>query len=193
MGNPWTSLSRRARFGLLVLGFSGAFLALGLALGEDVALQLQKTHTTPNGWIFFGWLVGGPPYMLTALFWAGHRRLTHDQFRNRSLLLAPALGLTFLILPARIIGVPEQFGTGGIVGYPLSAGLVWGLCATVTAGVFGGLVLLVLRSATPHGASAAQKQMTTRFLEVACIIALIVTLGLGLYGGDGSGIFNNGT
>ncbi len=193
MGNPWTSLNRRTRFGLLTLGFSGAFLALGLVLGEDIALQLQKTHTTPDGWIFFGWLVGGPPYMLTALFWSEHRRLTHAQFRNRSLLLTPALGLTFLILPARIVGVPEQFGMGGIVGYPLSAGVVWGLCATVTTGVFAGLVLLVLRSATPNGATPVQKQMTTRFLEVACIIALIVTLGLALYGGDGSGIFNNGT
>lgn len=193
MGNPWTSLHRRTRFSLLVLGFSTVFLVLGLTLGEDIALQLQKTHTTPNGWIFFGWLVGGPPYMLTALFWSDHRRLTHAQFRNRSVPLALAIGLTFLILPARVIGVPAQFGTGGIVGYPLSAGLVWGLCATVAAGVFGGLVLLMLSRATPNGASAAQKQMTTRFLETACIIALIVTLGLALYGGDGSGIFNNGT
>lgn len=193
MGSGWTSLGRKARFGILVAGFSAVFLTLGLVYGEDIALQLQKTPTTPDGWIFVGWLVGGPPYMLTALFFSDYRRLTHDQFRNRSLVLAAALGLTFLVLPARIIGVPAQFGTGAIVGNPLSAGLVWGLCATVTVGVFGGLVILLLRRAAPNGATKAQRQMTTRFLETACILALIVTLGLALYGGNGSGIFNNGT
>lgn len=194
MGSTWTSLSRRTRFGILITGFSTVFLLVGLLYGEQAALQLQKTHTTPDGWIFFGWLAGGPPYMLAALFWSEHRRLTHDQFRNRSLVLAAAIGLTFFILPARIIGVPAQFGTGSIVGFPLSAGLVWGLCATLAVAVFGGLVLLVLhRSTRPQGPTPSQRLMTTRFLESACIVALIVTLGLALYGGNGSGIFNNGT
>jgi len=193
MGSKWTSLSRRTRFGVLIAFFSVAFLVIGLIFGEDIALQLQKTPTTPDGWIFVGWLVGGPPYMLSALFWSEHRRLTHEQFRNRSLVYAVAIALTFVILPARIIGVPAQFGTGAIVGHPLAAGLVWGLCATVAVAVFGGLVLLVLRQASgPHGATPAQRQMTSRFLESACIIALVVTLGLALYGGNGAGIFNNG-
>ncbi len=194
MGSQWGSLSRRTRFGVLIALFSGFFLLLGLLLGEDIAVQLQKTPTTPDGWIFVGWLIGGPSYVLAALFWSGHRRLTHDQFRNRSILHAATIGLTFLMLPARITGVPEQFGTGAIVGNPLSAGLVWGLCATVAVTIFGGLVLLVQRQATrPQGPTPAQRLMTARFLESACIIALVVTLGLGLYGGNGSGIFNNGT
>lgn len=193
MGNPWSSLKRRTRFGLLIGFFSAVFLVLGLAYGEPIAVNLQKTPTTPDGWIFLGWLIGGPPYMLAALFWSEHRRLTHEEFRNRSLAYAIAIGLTFLILPARFVGVPAQFGTGAIVGHPLSAGLVWGLCATVAAGIFGGLVILMLRKATPGGATAAQREMTARFLESACLVALIVTLGLALYGGNGSGIFNNGT
>lgn len=194
MGSKWTSLSRRTRFGVLIAVFSVVFLVAGLIWGEDIAVQLQKTPTTPDGWIFVGWLIGGPPWMLAALFWSDHRRLTHEQFRNRSIVHAAAVGLTFLVLPARIIGVPAQFGTGAIVGHPLSAGLVWGLCATVAVSIFGALVLLLLRQASrPKGPTPAQRMMTTRFLESACIIALVVTLGLGLYGGNGSGIFNNGT
>lgn len=182
------------RFGLRIGFFSIVFLVIGLLFGEDIAVQLQKTPTTPDGWIFLGWLVGGPPYMLAALFWSEHRRLTHEQFRNRSVVYAFAIGLTFLILPARILGVPAQFGTGAIVGNPLSAGLVWGLCATVAVTVFGGIAILMLHQASgPQGPTPAQRQMTSRFLESACVIALIVTLGLALYGGNGSGIFNNGT
>ncbi len=194
MGSTWTSLSRRVRFGALIASFSIVFLVVGRLFGEDIAVQLQKTPTTPDGWTFLGWAIGGPPYMAAALFWSEHRRLTHDQFRNRSLAYAAAIGLTFFILPARVVGVPAQFGTGAIVGNPLSAGLVWGLCATVALAIFGGLVILSLRGAAgPAGATPAQRLMTARFLESACIVALVVTLGLALYGGNGSGIFNNGT
>lgn len=193
MGSNRTPSSRRQRFGIRIAGFSVLFLALGLVYGEDIAVRLQQTPTTQDGWLFIGWLVGGPPYVVAALFWADHRRLDHDQFRNRSWLIAAAIGLSMFILPARVRGVTEQFGTGALVGNPLSAGWVWGMAATVSLAVFGGLVLLMLRKATPQGPSPAQRSMTARFLEGACLVALVVTLGLALYGGNGSGIFNNGT
>ncbi|RNL62108.1 hypothetical protein EFK50_09865 [Nocardioides marmoriginsengisoli] len=197
MGSNRTPLSDRARFGWCIAGFAVLFLVVGRVLGEDIALQLQKTPTTVEGWLFVGWLVGGPPYLVTAIFWNERHRLTRTQLRNRSVLLAAWIGLTMLIVPARVLGVHTQFGTGALVGNPLSAGWVWGMAANVGMLVFGGLVLLVLHKSTPKGPgkgpSAEQRRMTARFLEAAWLVALVVTLGLSLYGGNGSGIFNNGT
>lgn len=193
MGSNRTPLSDRARFAWFIAGFALFFLVLGRVAGEEIALQLQKTPTTVDGWLFVGWLIGGPPYLVTAIFWNERHRLSSTQIRNRSILLGAWIGLTMLIVPARVLGVHTQFGTGALVGNPLSAGWVWGMAANVGMAIFGGLVLLVLHKSTPKGPTKEQRRMTARFLESAWLVALVVTLGLSLYGGNGSGIFNNGT
>jgi hypothetical protein len=193
MGSNRTAASDGRLFALSTAGFAVFFLVLGRIAGEDIALQLQKTPTTVDGWLFLGWLVGGPPYLVAAIFWNERHRLSRTQIQVRSVLIGACIGLTMLIVPARILGVDTQFGTGALVGNPLSAGWVWGMAANVCMAIFGGLVLLVLHTSTPGRPTDEQLRMTARFLETAWLVALVVTLGLSLYGGNGSGIFNNGT
>lgn len=186
-------MSDGRRFALCIVGFAFFFLVLGRIAGEHIALELQKTPTTVEGWLFLGWLIGGPPYLVAAIFWNEHRRLTPEQVRLRSVLIGAWLGLTMLIAPARVVGIDLQFGTGALVGNPLTAGWVWGMAANLGMALFGGAVLLILNKSTPEGPTAEQRRMTARFLETAWLVALVVTCGLSLYGGNGSGLFNNGT
>ncbi len=193
MGSNRTPLSDRTMFLLSIAGFSLFFLILGRIAGEDIAVQLQLTPTTVEGWLFLGWLVAGPPYLVAAIFWNERDRLSPSKIRNRSLVLGAWIGMTMFILPARLLGADAQWGTGAIVGNPLSAGWVWGMAANVAAAIFAGLVLLILHKSTRKKPTAEQRRMTARFLEAAWLGALVVTLGLSLYGGNGAGIFNNGT
>lgn len=183
--------AERRRFLLAVVGFGLFFTALGRVFGEDIALELQKTPTTELGWRFIGWLVSAPPALVTVITWHERRRLRPKQRRDRSRLLAAWIGLSMFILPARTTSIDSQFGTGALVGDPLSAGWAWGAVAAVAATVFTALVLLVLRRSvdvpTPR-----QRDLTVRFVERAWLVLLVVSLGFALYGGR-AGMVHGGT
>ena len=117
-----TDVLERRRFVLAVVGFAVLFTAIGRLFGEDIALELQKTPTTSLGWRFIGWLVSAPPVVLTIITWHERRRLRPGQRRDRAYLLAGWLGLSMFVLPARTTSIDSQFGTGALVGDPLSAG-----------------------------------------------------------------------
>jgi hypothetical protein len=193
MGSNRAPLSDGWRFALAVIGSGLFFLILGRTAGEPIARLLQETPTTLKGWLVVGWLVGGPPYLLTGIYFRERGRMGELRRKVQGSALGVVVGASMFIFPARLFGVDTQYGTGAIVGNPLTAGWVWGVTANVVIGVFAILVFWVLRSTVKGDPSPAQVRATARFLEVAGIVALIVTLGLALYGGNGSGIFNNGT
>ncbi|MCZ4498813.1 MAG: hypothetical protein JWQ74_1366 [Marmoricola sp.] len=196
MGRSRTDRSDLKRFGYAVVVSATLFLVLGLVDGEGVALRLQETPTTTDGWLFIGWLIGGPPYALAVLVWLERRRLSTRARQVWTIGLSLWIGLSLFILPARIVGVTEQYGTGALVGNPLSAGWVWGIFATGVVAFLAGIALFVV-SLTAKDAAAARARVTSprtrMLLERAWLLALLVSLGLALYGGNGSGIFNNGT
>lgn len=174
--------------------FSIGWLVLGLLHSEDIGLTLQNTPATKNGWLFIGWLVGGPPYALTVLLWFERRRFSRQGRIIWSLVLAFWIGLSFYILPARIVGPDEHFGTAALVGFPLSFGWVWGIFATGLMAAIAGVGVLVL-SLTVEPRRAREllaSRMTRTILERVWLLALLVALGISLYGGEGKGIFNNG-
>ena len=187
-----TELSERRRFVLAVFGFAVLFTALGRILGEDIALQLQETPTTTLGWRLIGWLVAGPPVVLAIITWHERHRLRPKQRRNRSYLLAAWLGLSMFILPARTVGVDSQFGTGALIGDPLSAGWAWGALANIIGVVFAALVLFVLYRSV-EAPTREQRDLTIRFLERAWLLLLTVSLGFALYDGGRSGMFPGGS
>ena len=193
MGSNRTLTTRR-RFAIATAVAAAVFLVVGLVWGDQIAIKLQETPTTTNGWLFIGWLIGGPPFPIAVLLWFERSRMKHSNVIAWTYAMAVVCGASLFILPARVFGVPWQFGTGGIlVGNPLTAGWVWGVLANVVGGVFTGLVLLILNKSTADGPTKAQRAMTARFLERAWLVGLVVTLGFALYGGNGAGIFNNGT
>lgn len=194
MAKSRTDRSDLTRFGIAVVVFSVAWLVLGLKYCEDIALQLQDTPTTKNGWLFLGWLVGGPPYALSVLLWFERSRFNRGARMIWSIVLAFWIGLSFYILPARIIGPDEHFGTAALVGFPLSFGWVWGIfSAGLMAAVAGIGVLVLSLSVDPKRARELIKLPVTRtILERIWLVALVVALGIALYGGEGKGIFNNG-
>jgi hypothetical protein len=183
--------AERRRFVLATVGFAVLFLAVGRLLGEDIALQLQKTPTTGLGWRFIGWLVAAPPAVLTMITWHDRRRLRPRQRRDRGLVLAVWIGLSMFIVPARTAGVDSQFGTGALVGDPLSSGWAWGALAAIIGLVFTALVLLVLHR-TVDEPTPQQRELTVRFLERAWLVLLVVSLGFALYGGR-TGVFQGGS
>jgi len=176
-----TDVLERRRFVLAVVGFAVLFTAIGRLFGEEITLELQKTPTTTLGWRFIGWLVSAPPVVLTIISWHERRRLRPRQRRDRAYLLAGWLGLSMFVLPARTTGIDSQFGTGALVGDPLSAGWAWGALGTVLGVVFTGLVLLVLHR-TVDEPTREQRDLTVRFLERAWLVLLVVSLGFALYG-----------
>jgi MFS family permease len=186
-----THLSERRRFLLAVVGFAVVFTAIGRLFGQDIALELQRTPTTELGWRLIGWLVAAPPAVLTMITWHERRRLRPEQRRFRGLGLAAWIGLSMFVLPARTTSIDSQFGTGALVGDPLSAGWAWGAVATVLGLVFTGLVLLVLRR-TVDEPTQEQRDLTVRFLEHAWLVLLLVSLGFALYGGR-TGVFHGGS
>lgn len=186
-----TDAEERRRFVLALVGFAVLFAAIGRVYGEDIALQLQKTPTTTLGWRFIGWLVSAPPVVLTMITWHERRRLRPEQRRTRSLLLAFWIGLSLFVLPARTSGVDSQFGTGALVGDPLSSGWAWGALSTIVGLAFTGLVLLVLRRSV-EVPTREQRDLTIRFLERAWLVLLVVSLGFALYGAR-TGVFHGGS
>jgi hypothetical protein len=186
-----TDAFERRRFVLALVGFAVLFTAIGRLFGEDIALQLQKTPTTTLGWRFIGWLVAAPPVALTVISWQERRRLRPKQRRDRAYLLAGWLGLTMFILPARTTSIDSQFGTGALVGDPLSAGWAWGALAALLGLAFTGLVLLVLHR-TVDEPTREQRELTMRFLERAWLVLLVVSLGFALYGAR-TGVFHGGS
>jgi hypothetical protein len=181
----------RDRFVRAVIGSAILFGALGLVLGQDVAMQLQKSPTTELGWRLIGWLVSAPPWVLTLVTWHERRRLSTDQRRHRSTLLGAWIGLSMFVLPSRITGVDHEFGTGALVGEPLSVGWAWGALAALTGLAFSGVVLLVLHRSVVSP-TKEQRDLTVRFLERAWLVLLVVSLGFALYGGR-TGVFHGGT
>ena len=194
MGRSRTDRSDLKRFGIAVAVFSIVWLVLGLRYSEDIALQLQNTPTTKNGWLFIGWLVGGPPYALSVLLWFERRRFSAQSRLVWSILLACWIGMSFYILPARIIGPDEHFGTAALVGFPLSFGWVWGIFGTgLMAAIVGIGVLVLSLSVEPKRARELIAHPVVRvLLERLWLVTLVVSLGIALYGGEGKGIFNNG-
>lgn len=186
-----TDAEDRRLFLLATLGFAVLFLVVGLRFGEDVALQLQRTPTTTLGWRLVGWLVAAPPYVVTMIVWHERRRVDRDRLRRRLVLLAGWIGLTMLVLPSRLTSAEAQFGTGALVGEPLSTGWAWGALAALLGLAFSGLVLLVLHR-TVDEPTARQRDLTARFLEGAWLVLLVVSLGFALYGGR-TGVFQGGT
>ncbi|HET6153441.1 MAG TPA: hypothetical protein VFE15_10815 [Marmoricola sp.] len=179
------------QFWITLVGFGILVLFLGLLFGQGIAEQLQKTPTTRLGWLFFGWILGGPPFAYAALIWNERGRMPSRRLRGRLTLAAGWMSLSMLIVPSRVTSVEAQFGEGSIVGHPLAAGWTWGFAANVVVLIFGGAVLLIQRQAVPGGLTRAQKQFTARFLEAVWLVLLVVSLGFALYG-NGSGLFNNG-
>ena len=185
-----TDAADRRRFVVAVVGFAVLFTVVGRMFGEQIGLQLLKTPTTELGWRLVGWLLVAPPALFVLVTWHERGRLTARQRRDRGLLLAGWIGLSMFVLPARVLGVENQFGTAALVGDPLSAGWAWGAVAAVIGGVFGVVVLLVLRR-TVERPTADQWDLTVRFLECAWVVLLLVSLGLALYGGH-TGVFQVG-
>ena len=186
-----TEVFERRRFVLAVVAFAVLFTAVGRVFGEDIALQLQKTPTTELGWRLIGWAVSAPPLLLTMITWHERRRLRPQQRRTRGYGLALWLGMSMLVLPARTEGVDSQFGTGALVGDPLSTGWAWGALAALVGVAFSGLVLLVLHRSVASP-TPVQRDLTVRFLERAWLVLLIVSLGFALYGGR-TGVFDGGS
>lgn len=182
------------RFGIAVVVFSVAWLVLGLKYCEDIALTLQDTPTTKNGWLFLGWLMGGPPFALSVLLWFERRRFSLGARRTWSLVLACWIGFSFYVLPARISGPSEYFGTAALVGFPLSFGWIWGIFATGLMAAIVGIGVLVLSLAVEPSKAREliARPITRTILERLWLLALLVALGIALYGGEGKGIFNNG-
>ena len=176
---------------IATLGFAVLFLFLGLRFGEDVALLLQKTPMTDLGWRLVGWLVAAPPYVVTMVVWHERRRPSREQLRQRLVLLAAWIGLTLFVLPSRVTSAEDHFGTGALVGGPLSAGWAWGALAALIGLSFTGIVLLVLHRSVDEPAPE-QRDLTVRFLEVAWVVLLVVSLGFALYGAR-TGVFTGGT
>ncbi len=187
-----TSGADRRRFVRAVAGFGMLFGAIGVTCGEQIGLQLQETPTTTLGWLFIGWLIGGPPYLVTILCWHDRDRFRPRQRRNLAYGLGAWIGLSMFVLPARVNGVDEHFGTAALVGDPLSVGWAWGTLANLVGFAFAALVLTVLHRSVPGRPSPEQLDMTIRFLERAWGLVLLVSLGFALYGQD-SGIFQSGT
>jgi hypothetical protein len=179
------------RFVLTAVASAVLFTAIGRLYGEDIAMKLLNTPTTELGWRFIGWMVSAPPAVLTMVVWHERRRLRPKQRRDRSLVLATWLGLSMFVLPARTAGVDSQFGTGALVGDPLSAGWAWGALASVIGLVFTGLVLLVLFR-TVESPTREQRDLTVRFLERAWLVLLVVSLGFALYGAH-TEVFHGGS
>jgi len=186
-----TDAFERRRFVITVVAFAVLFTAVGRLYGEDIALQLQKTPTTTLGWRFIGWLVSAPPAVLTTITWHERRRLRTEQRRNRGLVLAVWIGLSMFVLPARTTSIDSQFGTGALVGDPLSSGWAWGALATIVGLTFTALVLLVLHRSVDVP-TRAQRDLTVRFLERAWLVLLVVSLGFALYGAR-TGVFHGGS
>ena len=186
-----TDAADRRRFVVAVVVLAVLFTVLGRKFGEDIALQLQKTPTTELGWRLVGWLVVAPPALFVLVAWHERGRLTARQRRDRGLLLATWIGSSMFVLPARFVGVENQFGTAALVGEPLSAGWAWGALGALLGLVFTGLVLLVLHR-TVDVPTAEQRDLTARFLERAWLVVLVVSLGFALYGGR-TGVFHGGT
>ena len=192
MGSAGTTERDRRRFVLAVTVSCLFFLAVGRLWGEDIGLKLQQTPTTTNGWLFIGWLIGGPPYLITGLAWYERRRLRPRQRRNLTYLLALWIGLSMFVLPARLDGSGTQFGTAALVGDPLSIGWAWGALANMLGFGFTGLVLMVLTRSVRGRPTRQQRDLTMRFVERAWMVLLVVSLGFALYG-RGTGVFHSGT
>lgn len=194
MSRSRTDRSDLLRFGIAVVVFSAGWLVLGLKYSEDIALVLQDLPASKNGWLFIGWLVGGPPYALTVLLWFERRKFTRPARTTWTLVLAFWIGLSFYVLPARLVGPDQHFGTASLVGFPLSFGWVWGIFATGLIAAVTGIAIFVL-SMTVEPRRARElitSPLARTLLERIWILALVVALGISLYGGEGKGIFNNG-
>jgi len=186
-----TDTAERRRFLLSLVAFAVLFTALGRIYGEDIALELQKTPTTTLGWRLIGWLISAPPLVFTMIVWHERHRLSPKQRRDRSWLLAAWIGLNMFVLPARTTSIDSQFGTGALVGDPLSTGWAWGAGATIVGVVFTGLVVVVLHRSVEEP-TREQRDLTVRFLERAWLLLLVVSLGFALYG-DRTGVVHGGT
>lgn len=195
MGRSRTDRRDLRRFGVALAVFGLGWLAAGLFWCEDVGLVLQDSPTTNSGWLFFGWLIGGPPFALTVLLWLERKRFSKQTRVFWSVALPFWIGMSLFVLPARIVGAEEQFGMAALVGIPLSFGWLWGIFSVgVMAAIAGTGVLVISLVMEPRKArELVASRLTRTVLERLWLILLLVALGISLYGGKGdSGIFNNG-
>lgn len=192
MGSIRTSRADRRRIVLTVAASSLLFMTLGRVYGEDIGLKLQETPTTTQGWLFVGWLISGPPFLIAVLAWHERGRIRSRDRRPLTWVIGSWIGLSMFVLPAAVQGVSDQFGTAAIVGAPLNAGWTWGILANVAGLVFSAVVVRVLQTSVEGKASGAQVDLTIRFLERAWLVLLIASLAFALYG-DGSAPFNIGS
>lgn len=168
------------------------FMTLGRVYGEDIGIKLQETPTTTHGWLFIGWLISGPPFLIAMLAWHERGRIRTRHRRTLTWLLGTWVGLSMFVLPAAVHSVTDQFETAAIVGAPLNAGWTWGMAANLAAVVFSAIVVRVLQTSVEGEVSSAQVDLTFRFLERAWLVLLLASLAFALYG-DGSAPFNIGS
>lgn len=150
-------------------------------LGEDITVWLQSTAITHTGFLFIGWLIGGPPWLIAIVSWLERERLAHNQLRDRAVVVGAWAGLSMFILPARMNGVTEQFATGSIAGAPLSQAWSWAILANLIAICFAAIALLMRHSVVKEP-TPAQQRLTARFLERSTAVLLAVSFGFAIYG-----------
>jgi len=181
MGGRRTDGSDIRRF-LNVLVSTGFLVgAVGVVWGKEIADALEKTATTETGWLMIGWLISGPPLLLAVLAWHDRRRLKPQRRLDLSIYLAIWIGLSMLVLPARIDGPAHHFGKGSSVAEPLSTGWAWGVAGNLVGLLFFGIVLWIFRSSVRGRPTAEQEYVTYRFLEIGWLLILLISLAFALY------------
>ncbi len=186
-GDPSRAQAAR-RFLLMCVGLAVVVTALGRVYGEDLAVWAQGTPTTERGWLFIGWLIGGPPYLLAYVTWNEYGRIRPGRRVERLWIIAAWIALSMLLVPAWILGDEEQFGAGRIASEPVMAGWQWAMLAHLVAAAFAGVLALVRRGTT---VTERQQRLTRRFVERAWAVLLLIALGMALYSGP-TGLFRSG-
>lgn len=172
----------------LTVLFSTSILAgaVGSVWGKEITRALDRTATTDTGWVLIGWLISGPPILVTALVWHDRRLLGTRQRRDLSYVLGIWIGLNMLLVPGLIHGPDRFFGKGRGVVDPLSTGWAWGAAGSLLGLAFAGIVLVVLYRSVGGRPTRRQVDLTARFLEIAWAVVLVASLGLALYSVSGT-------
>lgn len=172
----------RARLLQIAVGTGVVFEVLAQVAGPSIAEHLQGTPVTFEGWIVAGWIVGGPAYLVAMLLWIDGGRLSLRRRRQVVIVVGVGIGLGMFILPAAVPGPGSAFGTGGIVGGPLTQGWLWGVATTLVMALYGSAVMVVLGRAPSSATTPRHRELTARYIEVAWVVVLSLTLVAALSG-----------